>query len=63
MIKIKRQNEEYYINMYKVNYVNGYINKNNEYIIDINFSLNNHILITCSNFEEYLYILKKIKSY
>lgn len=63
MIEIKRQNEEYFINMYKVNCVYGYINENNEYMIHINFSLDNFILITCVNFEEYLYILKKLKDY
>lgn len=65
MLELKLKNEEYLIDKEKIVYVNGYQFSGfngNGYTIKICFSnCEDCILINCHDYEEYLYILKKIK--
>lgn len=62
MISILRENEEYYINKNYIIYINGYLSEDDEYIIFIRFTNSDQdLFIECCDYDEYIYILKKLK--
>ena len=62
MIELNLKDETYYIDLSKVFYINGFIDCDGDYRVNINFGYDHDLYIDCEDKQELDYIMIKLKS-
>ena len=62
MIELNIKDETYYIDLSKVFYINGYIDADCDYHVNINFGYDHDLYIDCKDKQELDYLILKLKS-
>lgn len=62
MIELNLKDETYYIDLSKVYYINGYIDADGDYHVNIYFGYDHYLYIDYLDVQEFNYVMSKLRS-